>query len=224
MTPPTLFNPYRFAGDGDIGGWKELGRTKLGADSTTITVAGLDSKPFLMVMTVGETNSTNADHSYRFNGSGATDLDYSERYSFNGGNGTFINQAQERPLGTTVNLPFYDYVIISNASAEEKLMNGHGFQANTAGASDTMTRNEYVGKYVDTSAVISQVQAVCTQSGAGFEYLADTEVLVLGYDPTDADTGGFFEELANVDFTNTTDTYDTGAFDAKKIFIFCRMG
>ena len=218
-----LVNPYMVAPSiQDVGGWKEIGRTTLGSSAVSISVASLPNKPYLMVMTSGETDQTNADHSYRY--AGDVGANYDERYYYNGGSsmGTRTGQTFITPLGTTANQPFFDWSIVSHTGSgqNENLVEGHAIQSQGSGAGALITDNEYTGKH-STSSVIDEVEALTTQSGGGvFDYLSGSEVVVLGYDPADADTGGFWEELANVDFTATADTYDTGAFDAKKYLFF----
>ena len=211
-----ILDSYRFAVAGGGSGWYELDREKLVTDDVSITVSGLTSTPYIMIFADGETNQTNADHSYEFNGDNSGG-NYAERYSFNGGNGTQTSVNFLRPLGTTANLPFFGYNYVLNHAGEEKIVLGHAVQSQSSGSADAMTRNQWVGKWANTSSAITTVKALTTQSGGGvFDYITGTEILVLGYDPTNTSATNFWEELATVTLGSDSTPLDSGVFTAKK--------
>ena len=47
----TVINPYNFV-VGNVGAWKELGRTTLGAEADLISVTGLPNKRYYMLQYV----------------------------------------------------------------------------------------------------------------------------------------------------------------------------
>jgi hypothetical protein len=209
-----LINPFmKFAsGGGGIPYYQELGRTTLASPATTFSVSSFDQKPLLLLMISGETDQTNADHSWRFNSDSSSN--YNIRYRFNGGSsGCDTSVDQIRPLGTTANQPFFDIAYIANYSDEEKLVTGFGNQyTGTAGG----TRNNYFGKWANSSAAITTVTAVNVQTSGSRQYLAGSEIVVLGLDPDDTSGTAAWEELANVTLTSGGDTLDSGTFTSKK--------
>tara|TARA_R110000824_G_scaffold343650_1_gene530283 strand:+ start:19 stop:1098 length:1080 start_codon:yes stop_codon:yes gene_type:complete len=199
------------------GGWKQIGRTTLGNDASTITVSSLADKRYLMVLTQGKTSATNTDVAYQFNGD--TTAKYASRQKWNGGGNDYVLNTQNhyRPLGTTGDQPFLNIDYISNKSNKEKLIIGHGAQLNATGLTDTMTREEHVAKWVNTLDSIDEVNAILANGGSGRNYRDGTEIVVLGYDPEDTHTTNFWEELANVDYQGGSALVaSTPTFTAKK--------
>jgi hypothetical protein len=213
---PFITNPYRFAVSG-VGGWTELGRTTLESDANTITVSSLAAKKYLMVLTQGKTSATNVDLAYQLNAD--TGANYTSRQKWNGGGSDYVltGQTHYRPLGTTADLQFLNIEYITNISDKEKLIMGHGAQLNATGAGDTITREEHVAKWANTSSSINQVNAILANGGAGRDYRNGTEIVVLGWDPDDTHTSNFWEELASVDLSGgSADIIDSGTISAKK--------
>jgi len=206
---------------GPVGGWVELARTTLGSSSNTITVSSLADKRYYMILCNGETTQTNGDHSWRYNGISTTT--YAYRRSNNGVT-DFVqtNLSFIQPLGTTNGQPFFDVGYLANLSAKEKLVLGHGVQANSTGSGDTMTRVEYVGKHAQTSNPIDAIQAVLTNGTPN--YVTGSEVVVLGWDPADVHTNNFWEELDSTDFSGLADSFTSSTFPAKKyLWVQCYL-
>jgi hypothetical protein len=100
---------------------------------------------------------------------------------------------------------------VANLASKEKLVLGHTIADRGAGAGTANSRNEFSGKWANTSNAINAV-SMNTLSGS---FDADTELVVLGWDPADTHTSNFWEELASVEWSSGG-TIDTGAFTAKK--------
>ena len=112
------------------------------------------------------------------------------------------------PGGTT---PLLSTMYISNLASQEKLMIGHTVSQDSSGSGENPKRSEQVNKWVNTSAVIDTIQAFLpTQT-----YNANSELVVLGWDPADTHTTNFWEELASVDWASG-DTISSGTITAKK--------
>jgi|APSaa5957512535_1039671.scaffolds.fasta_scaffold28240_4 hypothetical protein len=207
---PFITNPYRFAGGGAVGGWVELGRTTLGSAGDTISVASLADKRYYMVLR-NTLASGNIELTYRLNGDSGNN--YAWRRSSSGGadvaNGSrsFMNSSDSSTHGFSV-----DY--FANKSDKEKLTLGNLVFQGTAGAGNAPSRAEYVGKHAQSSNPISEIQSFNSQSG---DYDTGSEVVVLGYDPTDTHTsGGFWEELASVNASGSSTNLSSGTITAKK--------
>ena len=196
-----------------IGGWKEVGRTTLGSDTSTITVSSLADKRYYMVLTQGKTSQTNGDFALRYNGdSGAN---YAVRQTWNGGSdNTYINQTHIRPLGTVIDLPFFNIDYIANLSSKEKLIIGHGVDDTVAGSGTAPSREEHVAKWTNTSDALSQVQALLVNGTPN--YRSGSEVVVLGWDDSDTHSTNFWEELASVSGAGSSTTLSSGTITAKK--------
>ena len=193
------------------GGWKELGRTTLGADTDTITVSSLTDKRYFMVLANGLPNG-NIGGALRLNGD--TGANYSFRESTNGaGDLTEINQTYSASIingdGAEQN---FAVGYLANYTTKEKLNIFHAVRQNTAGAGNAPTRREGVGKHAQTSNPISSISFVNFGTG---DYTSGSEVVVLGYDPTDTHTNNFWEEIGT-DIGDGVSTDITVSFTAKK--------
>ena len=194
-----------------VGGWVEVGRTTLGSNSSSISVDSLADKRYYMILSDFQVQGTNNDHSWRFNNDSGSN--YATRYNYNGGSdGTFTSQGQIVANGGTASRPNLNIVYVANKSNKEKLLMSHINQSNSSGAGDTMTRSENVGKWANTSNAINRIDAV-TSNGGG--YNSGSEVVVLGWDPSDSHTTNFWEELASVDWSSGKNI-STGTFTPKK--------
>ena len=203
------------AGGGGVGGWVELGRTTLGAASSTITVSSLANKRYYMVLNneIGR-NALNTDGLYRL-GSGSVDTgsNYARRISIDGGADiTSVSQTGGYHYYNAV-LPRFDVSYIANYSTKEKLIQSCGMLQNTAGAGTAPTRQEHVAKWANTS---NSLDTVSFNTGGADTFNSGCEVVVLGWDPADTHTTNFWTELASVSGTGSGTTLDSGTFTAKK--------
>ena len=191
--------------------WKELGRTTLGSSSAEVDKSSLTAKDNIMILAYYTGDST-ADSFINFNGDEAGN--YASRYSRDGGSdSTDTSQSVGLRLEQGRTTPQFSVMNITNISAQEKLVNGHTVSQNTAGAGNEPHRQEWVGKWANTSAQITQA----TLDRASGNFTSGSEIVVLGYDDDEADSGtNFWQELASVTRTDNGSTLESGNFAAKK--------
>ena len=192
--------------------WKELGRTTLGSAGDAINVTGLTAKDNMMVLT-HIIHSGQIQNNMRFNNDSGNN--YGNKYSNDGGSDSnFTSQANIVNSDTYTSDVFQLDNVINNNSSQEKLVIGGLVAENTSGAGNAPRRTEYAGKWANTSDSITQVNLINTGSG---DFDTGSEVVVLGYDNDEADSGtNFWQELARVESSATDDTITTGTISAKK--------
>ena len=194
------------------GGWKEVGRTTLGSSGDTIDVTSLPDKRYYMILmdyrdTGGQINTnmtinndTGNNYARRWSTDGATDSTQTSRNSMNHGHYT-ANDG-------------YAVAYLSNVSSKEKLLMSHSVANHSGtGAGTAPNRNEFVGKWANTSNVVSSIKHTNSDTGS---FTSGSEVVVLGYNPDDTHTDNFWEELASVELTSAGDSISSGTFTAKK--------
>ena len=198
-----------------VGGWVELARTTLGSSGSTITVSSLSDKRYYMVLCNLIAGSGTPETEFRLNGDSGTN--YLWRWSNNGG-ADGVPAAQNYMVNGTVGFSGNHLGVsyFANYSSKEKLQLGHAVNNGSTGAGTAPNRNEYVGKWVNTSNPISQMQEV-NLGGGGSSYASGSELVVLGYDPLDSHTNNYWEELASVDLSGGANRYlSSGTFTTKK--------
>ena len=191
--------------------WKELGRTTLGSAGDTIDVSSFAAKDNLMVLTHTIKNG-DIEPLLQFNSD--TGSNYTRRYSVNGGSdGTNVNQAGIETTADGVSPTAFKTLQISNIATQEKLIYLEDCEENVAGAGNAPARIEVVGKWANTS---NQITTISLDHNATGNFAAGSEVVVLGYDNDEADSGtNFWQELADVTYGGG-DTLDSGTITAKK--------
>jgi len=198
------------------GGWKEVGRTTLGSDTSTIDVSSLSDKRYYMILADYNISSGNGNPYLRLNSD--TSQSYALRYSGNGGADSTGVSNTDRGFYASVSgyntLPYFEVNYFANKSTKEKIGIGYTAHQNTAGAGNTPNRAERAMKHVQTSNPITSVN-YWNQSGSG-NFASGSEVVVLGYDPDDTHTDNFWEQLADVSLSSTSDTLSSGTITAKK--------
>ena len=201
------------------GGWKELARTTLGSASNTITVSSLADKRYYMVLfdQVSRSGAANNDV-IQFNTDTANN--YSRRISANGGNdSTSINRLGIELYGNSTNNAFYTGYI-ANLAEKEKLAQIQLNSGGSTGAGNAPARVEIVGKWTNTSDAISEIRWKPNNSTETFG--ANSEMVVLGFDPADTHTTNFWEELASVNASGSSTNLSSGTITAKKyLWIQC---
>ncbi len=197
---------------GIIGGWKELGRTTLGAPGDDLTVAGLTDKRYYMVLCqslasgkiVGRlrlNGDTGANYAYRASDDGGTD--------FTAGPDT---AGLFETGGSTT--PKFTQGYFANLATKEKLNMIFAVVQNSAGAATAPGRRESVNKHAQTTNPITSIGNINTGGGS---FDTGSEIVVLEWDPTDTHTDNFWEELASVDLSGgAANLIDSGTFAAKK--------
>ena len=198
------------------GGWVELGRTTLGGANSTIDVTSFADKRYYMVLasTTGRTGSSSAAVT-RTGSSGTIDTsgNYAWRNSNNGGaDATGTSSTSATSLSGNAE-PYFLVDYIANYSSKEKLGIMQFCDQAGTGATVAPSRKEHVWKHVQTS---NPLDSYRYYTGSSDTFSSGSEVVVLGYDPTDTHTTNFWEELADVTLSSAGDTISSGTFTAKK--------
>ena len=206
-----------------VGGWKELERVSLSDPSSDpLLCENFTSKPYYMLLSYPIFDDTNSKD-LKF-GVGTTTLDtgsnYSLRFSDNGGSdGTATSQDPPNVTLISSNNTLdngFAVTFLDNNTNEDKLAISNCVSPSSTGAGNIPNRRDVVVKWANNSALMQTAQIYRPS------YLMDTtsELVVLGYDPTDDNEGGFWEELASLSGDGTSASLDTGTFDAKKYLMF----
>lgn len=160
------------------GWWEELGRTTLTSAADVITVSGLAAKKYLKV--IGYTMGANTELQFRFNGDAGSN--YASRRSNDGSEGTFVSQNKTKlnSTGGSVASDCFVTMFIINESSDEKLILSEMTSVETTdGAATAPRRAEAATKWANTSAQITQVQAVNNSIG---DFSIGSTVVVFGHD------------------------------------------
>ena len=135
-------------------------------------------------------NDTGSNYAYRYSSDGGSDSTQTS------GSNVFTHTASN-----TTDNSWLMYCI--NISAEEKLFLMWSMGSNTAGAGNAPTRREYAGKWVNTSAQITEIDA--TNGGTG-DFLTGSNITALGSDITPASAIPFPENVELGSRAEITDT------------------
>jgi hypothetical protein len=191
--------------------WKELDRVTLTSSGDTLDTGTFTAKDNIMILE-HKIPSGSTRSKYQFNGD--TGSNYSERRNDNGGSdgtSTSLTNFQAYHSGGTAK-SFSVHSIINNSS-QEKLAIGHIVENNADGSGNVPHRQEFVGKWANTSAQINRVKLFNDGSGS---FDTGSELVVLGYDNDEADSGtNFWQELGSTELTSAGDDV-TVSFTAKK--------
>lgn len=211
LESPIITNPYSFGGD--VAGWKEIARTTLGSDTSTIDVSSLDDKRYYMILSHFNL-SGNGNPYIRLNAD--TGGNFANRYTLNGASDSTLTSNSNGRYGwvSGVNaLPYFHVDFAGNVSSKEKLLVGNTSQQNTAGATNVPNRGKGVWKHVQTSNPITSVNHH-DQTGS-YNFVSGSECVVLGWDPDDIHTTNFWEELTTKELGSNGDLI-TDTFTAKQ--------
>jgi len=199
------------AGSSGVGGWVELGRTTLGSTTSTIDISSLADKRYYMILSYFIPSGTpsvvptfNAD----------TGSNYAFRYTDNGGSDSTSTSTTNAGTFNQGYTPTFSIGNFANLSTKEKLCIFNHMNRDTAGAATAPARRELVAKWTNTSDPIDEFTLTGTNITSG------SEVVVLGWDPTDTHTTNFWEELASVDLGSAGDNLSSGTISAKKYLWF----
>jgi hypothetical protein len=189
-----------------IGGWVELGRHTLTQAGDTLAVTNLANKRYYMVL-IKTLHSGSYNPYLRFNND--SNGNYSERFEFNGAEGTVINQTElHANLGGSAQ-PAFNVLYITNFSGKQKYV----LRDMVYGGSSTLFRSRSSGKWANLNDTISSIGLYNTGSG---DFSIGSEIVVLGYDPADTHTTNFWTELASVSGTGSSTNLSSGTITAKK--------
>ena len=196
--------------------WKELDRVTLSSTADELDTSTFTTKDNIMLLVDRPSGSGNVTGKVTYNGD--TGSNYAIRWSDNG--------ASDGNGGSRSNLDAYygqgnnEFGVhnIVNISSQEKLGINNIVESNSSGAGNAPSRYEIVNKWANTSAQINRIQF--TNTGTG-DFSSGTEVVVLGFDNDEADSGtNFWQELANVNLSSAADEISTGTIASKKYIMW----
>ena len=205
-------------GGGAVGGWKELGRTTLGSTGDDMVVSGITSKRYYMVLanlaplTHDVTIYSRLGDSVVDTGSNYSSRSYDPSLGYDSTYTSRTNMVMHTGAGTT-NVSGFEVGYIANYVTKEKLWINHTVNNSSNGAGNAPHRSEGVSKWANTS---NEARIISYNNYGSGSFEPGCELIVLGYDPLDTETGGFWQELASVELGGTADEISSGTISAKK--------
>ena len=187
-----------------VGGWVELGRTTLGSAGDNIDITSLPDKRYYMYLLHRDTSGSTSARMTFNDDSGSN---YSTRYASDGTEYTAINQAYVSQH-TSASQDSFTCGYIANKSSNEKLI--HSW---VVGNASPPSRYEQFWKWTNTSSAINRMDIF---NHLGGDFASGSELVVLGWDPSDTHTTNFWEELASVELSSAGDEISSGTITAKK--------
>jgi len=198
--------------------WKQIAKTTLGSGATAITVTGIPQKDNLMVLVSTLDEDASLFMNFGINdGSASTDTDDSGKWSWSG---CYLGDASERTGVDQVKLKINDQqdgsgafgvISIKNITDKQKFTTSRLVEYN--GTTDYPRPQDWVGKFNRTDGYIDRIELtsqLATGDGS-ITFPAGSEVVVLGCDDDEADSGTvFWEELTDYAITSSA-SMDTGA-------------
>ena len=191
--------------------WKELGRQTLSSSGDVMTSGTFTAKDNLMILYYGVADGAMINK-LTFNDD--TGNNYAYKISDNGASDSSTTSNAFLEFATSSTSNEFSVADVVNIADQEKLVHLNHAGQNTAGAGTSPRSRELAGKWANTSNAITKVTATNSQSGS---FGSGSELIVLGYDNDEADTGSnFWQELASVTRTDSGSTLESGNFAAKK--------
>ena len=186
-----------------VGGWVELGRTTLGSAGDNIDITSLPDKRYYMYLLHRDTSGSTSARMTFNDDSGSN---YSTRYASDGTEYTATSQAYVSQH-TSASQDSFTCGYIANKSSNEKLV-----QSWIVGNASPPSRYEQFWKWTNTSSAINRMDIF---NHLGGDFASGSELVVLGWDPSDTHTTNFWEELADSSWSSGQ-TMDSGSFTSKK--------
>jgi hypothetical protein len=176
------------------GTWQRLAHVELSSSSSVIDSGTFTAKPFLKIVLCHINTGGYVNPKLQFNGDSGSN--YASRYSDNGGSdATSTSQSEVDLRAGELQSPAKTVINVINTSNKEKLFTSETIIQNTAGAGNSPSRGEVVGKWANTSDSITSVKFIKTASGS---FATGSYVTVFGAtDDTVTDTtdnNSIFEE------------------------------
>lgn len=155
----------------------EIGRATLGVAGDTISLTGLPARKYLRIVGSMLASGQIVD-ALRFNNDSGSN--YNIRESTNGAaDGSAVSQSSISIAGVAGSTNTAWAVNIVNISAQEKIVWGHWFNQNTAGAGNLPNRRDFAGKWANTSAQITRIDVINPGTG---DFAIGSQVVVFGKD------------------------------------------
>ena len=202
--------------------WKFLDRATA-TSGNTLSTGTFTAKDNLMILCFTQGNNTvhpklnfNADvgqnYNFRYSGNNSSDASPS------------VDQTYFRTQGGISGSPRqFSVTYVNNIANQEKLILNHLISAQTTGANNGPTREESVGKWdrvtgSGTGDASSRITKVSMNNGQTGNYAGSTEMIVLGCDNNESDSGSnFWQRLDSSDITTSSNaTLDSGTITNKK--------
>jgi hypothetical protein len=150
--------------------WEELGRTTLASAGDTISVTGLASKKYLLVLVSIAASGAN-NMVIRFNNDSSSI--YHFRASNDGGADGTASDASSITVSVSSTTSKASTIQIFNFENVSKLVQGH-----TIVSAAPPNRREFAGRWTNNTDFINRIDIINTEAG---DYAAGSEVIVLGH-------------------------------------------
>lgn len=194
-------------------GWVEVGSAEVTSGTTdTLTIDPVTDARYYMILFDRNVTNGATNGRLRFNNSSSG---YAVRYNGNTGT-TALPDTTGDINATDINTHHYtgsqssfavDYIV--NYSTKDKLVFSHA----TGGAdSSAPEKIEATSKWVNSN-TINRMDMLNTNVG---DFNTGTKFTILRYDPTSTHTTNFWEQLADVNASGSSDTISSGTISAKK--------
>ena len=179
--------------------WRKAGTTTLGSAGDTITVSGMTTSKFKILLAHTLDTGGAIYQGLRFNSD--TTNDYAVRKSYNGGSdATAVNTSQMQFMGNAFASDIFGVGYLVDINGEEKLFTGFSVAENAAGAGTAPMREEQADKYIEGADITA---ANLNNTSAG-DYNTDSNLSVIGSDGTEEtklqDGAIFYETDTNKEF------------------------
>jgi len=193
--------------------WKELDRATLNSAGDILDTGTFAAKDNLMLLIIGYKSGNAQIEELRFNAD--DDDNYAARSSEDGGNEFTEVSRDFIELGIDSDDDEFAVLHIRNIANSEKLVIGHTVTNQSGNDAGTAPKRlEVVGKWTNTSNQITRVTITNPHNG---DLNTDSELIVLGCDDDEADSGtNFWQELSSVELESSNGTLSSGTIAAKK--------
>ena len=199
--------------------WKELTRSAaISTETHTITTPTFAAKDNLKIIIYGA-GADNSGVRPRIQFNSDTGTNYAYRGYNNGSSDTATNANFIYISESDVDQAMISVLDITNTASKEKMVTGHTTRTSNSSSGTAPQRWETAGKWANTSDQITSISLVAYSTTAqGFS--AGWEIVVLGCDNDEADTGSnFWQELGTTTKTSNGNEIEVASLAAKKYLL-----